>query len=393
MNFPPSTGYPFGSKSPLPHEASNEHSERIQATINATDGSAHAPTADIELSGSMGGGLKFDTVDPVPFYGTLDVSGSLLCTAPSAGSVIFDKLVSVDVRGVLTFKASPAGSPGSCSFEAGTSCTFNGASTLTLGSSSTCNLSGATAVRGTLTVMSTANSGPGHIILQTDSDLTLNTGAIQYVFGEARILNGADLKVFSGGTVTLASGSVANSSGTHNYLSGTKPALDPARTWYRRARLLAATIDTGVPQGFGTPSPLYSAPTIYSLGGSSDPVELYLEFDPPHAGIITAVAIRSVVAMNPVGAITRATYELLRWDNGLDANGASLSTTATDGHAADGTDWDNVLTTSLSGISGSAVDRSHGYGLRITAGRVGGAALAMYYDVKITGTIDELNGC
>jgi len=223
-----------------------------------------------------------------------------------------------------------------------------------------------------------------------DGDITWNgthTHAGQvffstYVQWDAAVLFGDDVQI--NGTLTLRANPVLD--------AGVDVTFSSARTWHRRARLRAVSLDSGVPQAYETISPLYAAPSILSSLGSANPVILYLEFDPPHDGTITAVEVRSVVNTNPVGAITRATYELVRWDHGLNANATSLSATATDAHAANGSDWNTVLTTNLSSISSSAIDRTHGYGVRITAGRVSGNSLDMWYDVLVTGTTGKISG-
>jgi hypothetical protein len=58
-NHPPLTGYPFANKDPFPHGSANEASERIVKSPNFDEGSAHAPTGDIELSGTNGKGFVF----------------------------------------------------------------------------------------------------------------------------------------------------------------------------------------------------------------------------------------------------------------------------------------------------------------------------------------------
>lgn len=76
-NFAPLSGYPFGVKAQLSHNDVNTISEDLVKCPNASDGSSHAPSADLEWSGANGGGFKFSTVNPVPFYGNLDTTAGL----------------------------------------------------------------------------------------------------------------------------------------------------------------------------------------------------------------------------------------------------------------------------------------------------------------------------
>lgn len=385
-NFAPLGGYPFGVKAQLSHNDVNTISEDLVKCPNATDGSSHAPSADLEWSSSSGPyGFSFDTVNPFVFKGKLDVLAGITFTSTggaASGSCTFDANVATTISNA-TFSAS-------ATFNTGTTTTFNGTATCTFGSSTTLNLSGSTLVRGTLTIKS--SGGPGAFILESGCAATLNgTTALNgnTSIGASCVITAASGAALAG---ALNSTCTINQSQPITFSSGVIPALSPVRTWHRRARLYAATLDTAIPQGVVADSPLFAAPSIYSLMGSASAVYLYLEFDPPHGGVITAVAVRSVVNSNPLGAFTRATYELVRWDNGLDAAAISLSSVATDAHAAGGGDWNTVLTTNLSAISSAQVDRTHDYGIRVTAPRVGGNSLDQWYDVLVTGTIDELNG-
>jgi hypothetical protein len=104
-NFAPLNGYPYGLKDPFPSTAANEASEALEKTVNASDGSAHAPTAAIEWSGASGGGFEFS--DAFGLSGDVDVSAGLTLDAASSGVVTIGKFVAVDVRGPVTLKATP----------------------------------------------------------------------------------------------------------------------------------------------------------------------------------------------------------------------------------------------------------------------------------------------
>ena len=66
-------GGPYASGDPLLYTELNALIESVIKSPNFDEGSSHAPTDNIELSGSMGGGFVFD--DAFPFSGELDLSG------------------------------------------------------------------------------------------------------------------------------------------------------------------------------------------------------------------------------------------------------------------------------------------------------------------------------
>ena len=216
-NFPQLPGYPYGLKDPFPSDAANQASESLEKTVNAADGSSHAPTDMIAWSGASGGGFEFS--DAFGLSGDADVSAGLTLDAPVSGSVIFGKLVAVDMRGPLSFKASPGGAPGSAAWESGASATWQSGSTLTLASGSTFNLSSAGYVRGQLTIK--ASGGPGSLVLENG---TTNTCA-----GLLFVLSGGELRFQSGATET---GTVTDST-TRTRTGLTTMSGDAARTAHR----------------------------------------------------------------------------------------------------------------------------------------------------------------
>lgn len=397
--------------------------EKIDDYYNAIDGrgGTYAPTDPIVIGGdgvTLAGALHSLT-------GTLTVASLAQITVADGGTVKAEGSGSADIKlyvsggvakldiqnganqrvltggaldifGGFTIKASGGGEgPGTLTAETGTLSVWNSGSTLLVDSGATANLSGAVNVRGQMTFKSTANGGPGICAFETTSQCFFAVNCQVLASTNNWGWNSTSVQTHTSGSVvagTYSSTATITQTGPYTFGSGTKPALSPAGTWHRRAKLRAVSLDSGVPQAFGAVSPLFAAPSIFSVAGSSSAVYLYLEFEPPHGGIITAVEVRSVVNSNPLATITRATYELVRWDHGLDADATSLSGVANDAHAANGSDWDSVLTTNLSSISNAQIDRTHGYGVRVTAGRLSGNALAMWYDVLITGTIAELNG-
>lgn len=175
-NHTPPVGYPYGPVAPFPHDDANDIIEDLLKTPNADEGSSHAPTNDLEWSGSAGGGFRFDTLAPFPFYGHLDVTSNLRFTAPVGGSVVFDELVAIDILGPLSLKA---GFSASVNIEAGITVTFQSTAVCTVASGATMNLSGATDVRGTMTFKTTANGGPGIAVWEgTGTQLVGNSGAV-----------------------------------------------------------------------------------------------------------------------------------------------------------------------------------------------------------------------
>jgi hypothetical protein len=76
-NLEAPNGYPYALKAPLPSDDINKIVEQYREAPNLTDGSSHAPSGDLSWSGANGGGLDFDTGDPVPFKGALDTSDGL----------------------------------------------------------------------------------------------------------------------------------------------------------------------------------------------------------------------------------------------------------------------------------------------------------------------------
>lgn len=158
-NFSPLTGYPRGPNAPWPHDAANETSEDLVKTVNASDGSSHAPTGDIAWSGANGHGFAFSVPNPLPFHGYLDPSAGLYFKV--GGFVRFDAAVALDVFGPVTFYtgASPV-------VQTGTHFAFSTGSHLDV--SGEANLNGATNIRGAVLFRSTANGGPATVGVEAD---------------------------------------------------------------------------------------------------------------------------------------------------------------------------------------------------------------------------------
>lgn len=206
-NLTKPAGYPYALKDPVPHDQLNEICEQYSKAPNFDDGSAHAPTDDIELSGAGGGGFSFDTSDPFPFFGHLDVSSGLRFTAPTSGQVRINSTVALDIFSTnTTFKTGAA-----ITLESGVTLTVLSGATVTIANGSTLNLTGAANVRGTMTFKTTANGGPGVAVWEgTGSQLTGNGGAVGAWAGTWTFSNG----------LTISSGNfIASGNATFNSLA------------------------------------------------------------------------------------------------------------------------------------------------------------------------------
>ena len=283
-NFPQLPGYPYGLKDPFPSDAANQASESLEKTVNAADGSSHAPTDMIAWSGASGGGFEFS--DAFGLSGDADVSAGLTLDAPVSGSVIFGKLVAVDMRGPLSFKASPGGAPGSAAWESGASATWQSGSTLTLASGSTFNLSSAGYVRGQLTIK--ASGGPGSLVLENG---TTNTCA-----GLLFVLSGGELRFQSGATET---GTVTDST-TRTRTGLTTMSGDAARTAHREVvQLTDADADLTVEADRYDLPATQAANRVYTI---------------LHTGVVPTIGQRVRVTRIPTSAPSAYTAKIARED-------------------------------------------------------------------------------
>lgn len=171
-NFTNPHGGPWGLKDPFLHTELNAIVEQLLMAPNFDQGSAHAPTGDVALSGSMGGGFLFD--DLFPFRGELLVDDGLVLDASGvgAGFLSITQNVPFDLHGPVTFYGTS-----SLTWQSGTSSVWLSGTTITMASGSTTNLSGAVNVRGTMTFKSTANGGPGILNFETTSQLNFGANA------------------------------------------------------------------------------------------------------------------------------------------------------------------------------------------------------------------------
>ena len=284
-NFAPLNGYPYGLKDPFPSTAANEASEALEKTVNASDGSAHAPTAAIEWSGASGGGFEFS--DAFGLSGDVDVSAGLTLDAASSGVVTFGKFVAVDVRGPVTFKASPSGAPGSFAVESGASGTWQSGSTLTIASGATLNLTGSGYVRGQLTIK--ASGGPG--------SLTIESGTTNPCAGLFYVLTGGELRFQSGATVT---GTVTDST-TRTRTGLTTMSGTGARVAHREVvQLTDADADLTVEADRYDLPATQAANRVYTLR---------------HTGVVPTIGQRIRVTRIPTAAPSAHTAKMVREDS------------------------------------------------------------------------------
>ena len=283
-NFTNPHGGAYGLKDPFLHEELNLLIDQLLQAPNFDEGSSHAPTGDIALSGTFGHGFVF--AEMFPFAGELDVSAGLTLDAPVSGAVIFGKLVAVDMRGPLSFKASPGGAPGSAAWESGASATWQSGSTLTLASGSTFNLSSAGYVRGQLTIK--ASGGPGSLVLENG---TTNTCA-----GLLFVLSGGELRFQSGATET---GTVTDST-TRTRTGLTTMSGDAARTAHRAVvQLTDADADLTVEADRYDLPATQAANRVYTI---------------LHTGVVPTIGQRVRVTRIPTSAPSAYTAKIARED-------------------------------------------------------------------------------
>lgn len=389
-------GYPYGNKDPFPHGDANDASEKIVKSPNFDEGSAHAPSADIELSGSLGGGFSF--ADLFPFFGELDVTDGVTFDAGTAGSITATKRVAIDVHGILSLKDNGGGlgNPGGELLveDTGTVQLASGAA-LSAASGSTVTLSGTTDVKGTFTIK--AAGGPGSLVIEV--------GTSNYISGLTQWQSGSQAHFASGSKLTGVL-SVENALSTITLKDGIILGLDPARSWTRRAGRVAAST-RGPASAITDPplamadvwSPLFTAPTLYlgytSGGGASTTEKAIYEFEhlPPDGSTIAQAVVKSVGESN-LDAITQVpTYRLVRWQKGLIADVEYLSNVTNDSHDGTAADWVTVHSTTITVNAHATIDRAYRYGVLVThALKAGNVPMAFFLDAEATGTVAAING-
>jgi len=417
-------GGPYALKDPLLYAELNDLIDAVIASPNFDAGSAHAPTDDIELSGSMGGGFLFD--DLFPLRGDVDVTDGFILDAATSGFVRFTERVSVDVFSTLSFKAvSGSEGPGAAVWETGSSATFNGTSSLTLASTTTTNLNGTVNLRGNVLFRSSANGGPAQVLFEDGTLLHVDDNCQLYIYtNDMRVRSGAVCTWESSSTSTWASGSTANVSGAWNWKSGanvdvesggsfefesgstlallagstatsagsftftadTYPLLS-SRTWTRRATGIAGTThSTGfdVPDMITTLDPTTAVPIFETRPATATGEKSTIALKtPPHGSTIVTVSV--VADGTTTTAPTFPTYRVVRWRDGEDAY-ENMSDTVTDTHDGTG-DWgSNTRTTVLTINAHATIDSSYRYGVRVFHPYAGATSAVRVFDVFAEGT-------
>lgn len=410
-NFPPLAGYPFGLKAQLSHNDVNTLSEQGEKTVNATDGSSHAPTGDLEWSGANGGGFKFSTTNPFIFKGKLDVTSGLTVTSPSSGTWTFDDPVNVLLNGNMAIGVSSV-------VLWGTGSTTTGA----IDWQAKVTASGATAAEW---AFSTSNPVPFHGKLNVTSGLTFATGgSVTVASGVAFVLVG-NMAVDSGSVIafgngaTLTGGTIDSQvtitqsgnmtisgdvthpgdltlTGATTFASSTKPLLDPARSWTRRAtRIAAVEGDLSVDpicktlfSQFFTDTPIFTF-----IDGAASALRCMFEFDPPPDGATAATVTIQSRGTDPGGTVdTLATYHVVRWQEGTLAVPESMATVTGDAHTGGQANFQTKVTTTISLASHLTIDLAWRYGVLATAPLSSGVSVNMSLDIKMTGTVAAIAG-
>lgn len=410
--------------------------DAIIASPNFDAGSSHAPTADIALSGSMGHGFAF--ADAFPLSGNASVVSGLVLDAVGSGSVIFGKLVAVDVRGPLTFKALTAGAPGSAQWESGASATWASGSTLTLATGATANLTGITLVRGSITIRK--SGGPGSLIVEDDCLLSVEADATfsiytslaavksggQIAFEDSSTLHGADgatgvwlgsmsytgapavVSWASGASIAGASGATAAWAGTwaqsgawtqtgaFTFASSVIPALSPARTWHRCAGTIAAVTN---PDNLNDSAARVqfngglNTPRLFMKQGIADTnTKAVFEFYPPPDGATIATVTVKSVGQASESVVTMPTYKVIRWTD-LDVR-EEMSSSVLDSHdTADGADWQTTHTMTVTISAHPTIDLAYRYGLEVTAAfNSTPLSISFVLSAIATGTVASIKG-
>lgn len=229
-NFTNPHGGAYGLKDPFLHEELNLLIDQLLQAPNFDEGSSHAPTGDIALSGTFGHGFVF--AEMFPFAGELDVSDGLILDAPTSGFLSVKAHVAVDLFGAITFKST------STTLHAGSSVeTYQSGSTVTFASGSTLQLSGAVNVRGTVTYKSTANGGPGILNFETTSQLNFGVNAIALISTNDWTWNGTAVQTYVAG---------AQVAGVYTRTGRTTWSGTGARQQYRPSVTLSASADEDV---------------------------------------------------------------------------------------------------------------------------------------------------
>lgn len=396
-NFTNPHGGPYASKDPFLYTELNDLIDQLLKAPNFDEGSSHAPTADIELSGSMGGGFAF--ADDFPFSGEIDAAGDVTVNASSAAlwtftaDVTVQTLGPVEFYGVTTLKSggtfvTAAGSTttfgaqvyfdGLVDFRSGSDVEIKSGCTWDFDAGATVGLAATMTVTGQITVSGTGNisvASSGQILGASGSILTwLGTANFQ---NEVNFTSGSDVEVKSGAAWDFESGSTLGLAGTTSitgattFASGTYPLLS-SRPWTERATRIASTT-------YGTngadPGPadanlwirrdtVESVPTYYSDIATTVGCESVIELtNLPHGQTITSVSLETK-GTNAETPDFYPTYRIVRWQDGGTAFEA-MSNVTDDEHATT-LDWGAAKqVTEVTVTAFGTIDRAYHYGVRV----------------------------
>jgi hypothetical protein len=375
-----------------------EHLDDYSLAIDGDGGGTYAPSTAIVIGGS---GVTLSGANH-HVSGTLTVDNLAVISIASGGSIKAEGSGTADI----------------------TLAVVTNVATLTVGANGIVNMGGALNItaNGLLNVKNTggiAVESGGTILVQSSGTVQTDNGSNVNVFGSLKIKNSTGVLTLEAGTTNLNAGKISHLSTSENaYASGSKLTgtievsggsssivlkdsidldLDPARDWDRRAtRVAATTYDTGVPQAADDMfSPLFDAPSLYTLAGSTSPVVTIFEIDPPPDGsLIVSATVKSIYGSIVLSTLAVATYELVKWQNGLTAAPVSISSLTNDTHATNGSDWNTVKTVTVTADANTITDRAYRYGLRVNSSYLTGtgARLEMYYDIALAGTATKVTG-
>jgi hypothetical protein len=357
---------------------------QVFKAINGDDGGTWAPGAFITVGGS---GFEF--------------TGTGHSLAASAR-------LNVESTGEIRLKAGALlrvdGSSGDIRLEVSSN-----VATLTAQSGSEVYLAGATLVQDQMTLMSTANGGPGSILVQTDAGITFQSGSGLILSDGSTTSFAGDTLVTSTGAVTFQNSSSLTSgasafaqwsgtwwfAGECVFVGGTWPKLAGDRSWTRRSMDIAlCTHNNGDTNGspddpdiWVETSDIANTPILRTRSATTSDNQSIIEFrDLPEGGEVTEIEVISKGSGTAITAVP--TYRFIRWQTG-DANMSHLSAITTDVHTT-ANFTASTDTTTITPSSSTTIDRTYRYGLLITHPYDAGGCSARFYDIVITGTSDSI---
>ncbi len=393
-------GGPYASGDPFLYTELNALIDALIKSPNFDEGSSHAPTGDIELSGSMGGGFVF--ADGFPFSGELDVEDDVTIVASSASLWTFSADVTVQTLGPLDiFGAATVKSGGSLVTVAGGTSTFGGGvafnGTVDFGAASDVEIKSGCAwdfESGAVVGLAATMTVTGQILVSSTGDITVASsgqilgaagsaftwaGTVDFSSGAdvefqngsiAEWKSGATLQLESGSTLEVEAGATGTLAGAVTFAAGTYPLLS-SRTWTERATRLAATTYGALAAGAGPANAnmwilretITSVPTYITDDQTGAGSESVIQFtNLPHGQTITKVSLETNGTNSDVDFYP--TYRLVRWQDGGTAFEV-MSNITNDEHATT-LDWGGAKQiTEVTVTAFGTIDRAYNYGIRV----------------------------